>query len=99
AWTRSRPSGAYKSRNRSCSSPEKRADGSGRRGIVGREQCAQRLFVSDRLEGVILTDRPGSRDRRARVDGLEKPLEIRERSERIVGALSHARGRVEPSPG
>ncbi len=65
---------------------------SGRSGIVGREQSTLGFLVIDLLEPVVLADRAGTGDSRARLDGFEQSLEIGERGE-WIGPRPFARGR------
>lgn len=48
---------------------------------------------------MVFADLSGASDGGSRIDGLEQPVQIGERPQRIVGALPHARGAVEPAPG
>src|SRR5258707_14454011 len=69
----------------------------GGRRVVRREKCALCLFVIDPFEFVITADRAGTGDRWLGIDRFEKPLQMRERSQRIGFAFPHTRRAVKPT--
>ena len=102
------PSSSYRAAS-ACSeepdfgSPPRRSAARASRGspglrIVRRKESAPRLLVGGPLERVLLQHRLCAGGCRARVDGVEQPLQVRIGRKRLGFALPHPRGPGEPAP-